>query len=177
MKQDIGPHSLAIAWQYPGQELEVVPVKHLRVTNPSSCGDSNCGANLQTWTGISGSTINDLVVGTNDYTNSPNRTERLSSFLEIVPNQGDRYGVELTGWLLPPASGGYVFWIASDDSSEFWLSTDDDPANKDIACNCSSSVGLREWDKIAEQRSAQIELVYGQAYYFEVGVHNWLAIS
>jgi hypothetical protein len=65
-------------------------------------------------------------------------------------------------------SGSYLFWIASDDASELWLSTDDDPANKRLVCNSSSDVWYREF---TEQRSEQIELVAGQAYYFEVSVH------
>ena len=69
-------------------------------------------------------------------------------------------------------SGSYLFWIASDDASELWLSTDDDPANKRLVCNCSSDVWYREF---TEQRSEQIELVAGQAYYFEVSVDVCLA--
>jgi len=152
----------------------VIPAKHSRITNPSICLDSDCGANLETWTGISGNTIVDLMVGTNDFANTPNRTERLSSLLEIVADQGDNYGIRMTGWLLPPASGSYLFWIASDDAGELWLSTDDDPANKGVICNCSSSVGYRDWNVFAEQRS-EIELVAGQAYYFEVSVDVCLA--
>ncbi|MHC4283284.1 MAG: PA14 domain-containing protein [Planctomycetota bacterium] len=34
------------------------------------------------------------------------------------------------GFLYPPVSGDYTFWISSDDASELWLSTDDNPANK-----------------------------------------------
>lgn len=158
---------MAIAWQYPGQVLEVVPAKHSRVTNPSTCGDSNCGANLDTWTGISGVSIDDLVDGTNAYTNSPNRTDRLSSLLETVPDQGENYGIRMTGWLLPPTSGNYTFYIASDDAGELWLSTDDDPANKGLVCSCSVA-GRREWIAIGEQRSELTQLFRGQAYYFEV---------
>ena len=149
----------------------MIPAKLSRITNPSTCLDSDCGANLETWTGILGNTIVDLMVGTNDFVNTPNRTERLSSLLEIVADQGDNYGIKMTGWLLPPVSGIYLFWIASDDSSEFWLSSNEDPATNDLVCNCSSSVGYREWDWVAEQRSEQIELVAGQAYYFEVSAH------
>lgn len=110
--------------------------------------------------------------GTDDLESSPNRTQRLSSLLEIVADQGENYGIRMTGWLIPPVSGDYTFWIASDDTSELWLSTDDDPTNKGIVCNCSSSVQPREWNVNSEQRCSIIQLLAGQAYYYEVSVHN-----
>ena len=169
MKEGGGDDNLAIAWRYPGQELQVIPAKYSRITNPSTCLDSNCGANLKTWTGIAGKTVNDLIIGTNDFENTPNNTDRLRSLLEIVQDQGENYGIRMTGWLVPPVSGIYLFWIASDDASELWLSKDDDPATRDLVCNCTSSVGYRDYN--GEQRSAQIQFVAGQAYYFEVRKH------
>jgi hypothetical protein len=175
MKQSVGWDFLAIAWQYPGQELQVIPAKRLRITNPSICLDSNCSTNLETWMGISGNTFVNLMVGTNDFENTPNRMEHLSSLLEILADQCDNYGIPMTGWLLPPASGSYLFWIASNDASEFWLSSDEDQATKDLVCNCSSSVGYREWDWFTQQKSVRIQLGAGLAYYFEVSVHDCLA--
>lgn len=155
----------------------MIPAKFSRITNASDCLDSNCGAKLDTWTVIPGRSISDLMSGTDDLESSPNRTERLSSLLEIVADQGENYGIRMTGWLIPPVSGGYTFWIASDDTSELWLSTDDDPTKKGIVCNCSSSVQPREWNVNSEQRSSVIQLLAGQAYYFEVCVHNKFATT
>ena len=46
MKEGGGGDFLAIAWQYPGQELEVVPATYSRVTRPGwpvTCSnDSDC---------------------------------------------------------------------------------------------------------------------------------------
>lgn len=42
---------------------------------------------------------------------------------------GDNYGDSLSGWITPTVSGQYYFFIASDDASELWLSTDSNPAN------------------------------------------------
>ena len=36
----------------------------------------------------------------------------------------------MLGYVTPPTTGYYTFWIASDDNSELWLSTDANPANK-----------------------------------------------
>ncbi len=174
MKQASGDMHLSIAWEYPGQTREVIRANHSRVTNPASCLVAlNCGATLDTWTGIGGFTVDDLKVGSNNLERTPNRTERLGSLLETVPNQGGNFGSRMSGWLLPPVSGNYDFWIASDDQSEFWLSHGDDPANKTLICKTSSAVRVRDY-RGTEQGSTPISLAHGQAYYFEVSVHDCL---
>jgi len=42
----------------------------------------------------------------------------------------DNYFGQLTGWFIPETSGNYVFYVASDDHGELYLSTDANPANK-----------------------------------------------
>jgi len=42
---------------------------------------------------------------------------------------GDNYGDSLSGWITPAVSGEYYFFLASDDASQLWLSTDSNPAN------------------------------------------------
>ena len=134
----------------------------------------NCGATLETWTGIGGFTIDDLKVGSNNLESTPNRKERLGSLLEIMPEQGTHFGSRMSGWLLSPITGNFTFWIASDDNGEFWLSTDDHPANKTRICHVTVeghwNTGIREWNKWSEQKSLQIPLVKNRYYYFEVSV-------
>lgn len=69
----------------------------------------------------------------------------------------------MKGWLIPPVTGNYTFWIASDDSSELWLSTDDNPANVELVCYDFNFVASREWDTYREQESSTIRLVAGQS--------------
>jgi hypothetical protein len=129
----------------------------------------SCGATLETWTGISGSTIAELMSGTNNLENTPSRTERLGSLLEVPVNIDYNYGSRMKGWLMPPATGDYVFWIASDDNGELWLSSDDHPENKALVCEQSGpTYSPRFWTRYSEQKSAFILLVAGEAYYFEV---------
>ena len=78
------------------------------------------------------------------------------------------------GFLQPSTSGLYVFAIASDDSSELWLSTDHDWRNSALI----ASVGNK--DKIASvtdkfdffhfpnQKSAPVLLQKGKKYFIEV---------
>ncbi|MHC4464455.1 MAG: PA14 domain-containing protein [Planctomycetota bacterium] len=52
---------------------------------------------------------------------------------------GDGFGSRLHGYLHPETSGEYTFWIASDDTGELWLSTDESPANAVLISTASSS--------------------------------------
>ena len=78
----------------------------------------------EVWTGISGTTVANIPVGA-----APNLTDTLPSF-EAPTNWADNYGTRLRGYITAPVTGSYTFWIASDDNSELWLSSNDNPANK-----------------------------------------------
>ncbi|MCA9903887.1 MAG: hypothetical protein KC547_08525, partial [Anaerolineae bacterium] len=64
-------------------------------------------------------------------------------------------------------SGAYTFWIASNNAGELWLSTDADPAHRQLIGQVSSFTNPREWDKFSSQQSSAITLTAGQAYYIE----------
>ena len=137
----------------------------------ANCGMTNpelIGATLDSWTGISGDSIADLMRGTNNLVNTPDKSVRLTGLLEGTSNDGDNYGSRMKGWLRPPVSGDYKFWIASDDNGELWLSTDDNPASKRLACHQPFSSWSRYWTMYPEQESKLIPLVAGKAYYYEV---------
>ena len=172
MKEQTGRDNLAIAWRYSGREhlpLEVIPARHLRMTRPATClSVPGCGATLETWTGISGTSIADLMSGTINLAIPPNRAERLGSLLEAPVNTDDNYGSRMKGWLMPPVSGEYAFWIAADDQGELWLSSDDHPENKIRVCFVPEATLVREWYKSPDQQSTSIPLEAGGAYYFEV---------
>ena len=167
MKEGEVNDHLAIAWEYPDQPLEVISAKFSRVE--LSCAmNLHCGAILDSWTGISGDSIADLLFATNDLTSVPNQSTRLTIFLESPTNIGDNYGSRMKGWLLPPVTGTYSFWIASDASGEFWLSTDSDRVNKVRVCWLDESVLQYDFTSSTTQKSEPITLVAGQAYYYEV---------
>ena len=167
MKEGLGNDNLAIAWEYPGQTLEVIPAKFSHVTLPCKA-DPSCGATLDTWTDISGTSISDLMVGTHNLTTVPNQSTRLTDLLEGSNNAGDSFGSRMKGLLIIPKSGDYSFWIAADDNAEFWLSTDSNSANKVRVCYTPGPVSRRNFTANSEQKSNPISLVAGQAYYYEV---------
>jgi hypothetical protein len=83
-------------------------------------------------------------------------------------NMGDNYGCRIRGYVHPPVTGAYTFWVASDDEGELWLSADDTPAKKQKICHCPHAVGQRAWDTEASQKSAPVTLAAGKRYYIEV---------
>lgn len=96
----------------------------------------------------------------------PDEVSELTLF-EDPTNAGDHYGTRVSGYLCVPATGAYTFWIASNDNSELWLSTDSDPANKTLIAYVNGHTNVRQWDKFTNQQSASIQLVEGQQYYIE----------
>lgn len=163
MKEGDGGDNLAVAWQYPGQTRTMIPAEFSRLSNPLKVG-----AVLETWSGIGGWSIADLVSGTNNFTNEPSMIKVLRSALEAPTNVDDNYGSRMKGWLVPPVSGDYIFGLTSDDEGEYWLSIDDDPVNKVKECYQPWASAPGWWDRYPEQKSRLIPLVAGQAYYFEV---------
>ncbi len=105
--------------------------------------------------------------GTNNYTGAPSRTVRLGSLLEAPYTINEIYGSRMKGWLTPPVTGNYTFWIASDDAGELWLSSDDNPDNKILRCyQLGATWSWRYWVRYDEQKSTSIALVADEAYYF-----------
>jgi hypothetical protein len=114
------------------------------------------------WSGVPGNTVAEIPVHT-----EPTSTNELTIF-EGPVNIGTNYGTRIRGYICPPISGGYNFWIASNDHSELWLSTDDNPLNKRRIAYITGATGPREWDKYRSQLSATtISLEAGRRYYIE----------
>jgi len=121
------------------------------------------------WLNIGGGPVSML---TNDprYPNDPSGSERLELF-EGPTGWNDSYASRLRGWLVPPETGDYTFWIASDDDSQLWLSTDEDPANGALVASVSGWTGVREWTAQESQQSEPVTLQAGQKYYLQA-LHN-----
>ena len=115
----------------------------------------------EVWTGVNGNSVANIPVGA-----APNLTDKLPSF-EAPTNWADNYGTRLRGYITAPVSGSYTFWIASDDNSELWLSSNDNPANKVSIASVPEWTDSRQWNKFPSQKSAEIALTAGQRYYVE----------
>lgn len=118
------------------------------------------------WTGVGGKSIQDLRKAPG-YPHTPTGKEFLPS-LETARTMQPDYGSRIRGYIHPPVSGEYRFFIASDDNSELWLSSDASPANAIFIAGVSQWSGQREWDRYPEQASGSINLEAGKKYYIEV---------
>ena len=82
-------------------------------------------------------------------------------------NLGSDYGIHVYGWVTPPASGSYRFFLRSDDASELWLSPDDTKNATLIAYETGCCQAFLE-PGAATQTSLPIQLEPFQSYYVEV---------
>lgn len=117
---------------------------------------------------LEGSGCAPYFVGFPNYPYRPSANEVCHS-LEAPSGLGEYYLTRMRGYLHPPVTGEYTFWVASDNSSQLWLSTNEDPRKaKRIAFVARYNwVGPREWSHYPSQRSETILLKAGQSYYIE----------
>lgn len=113
------------------------------------------------WNGITGTSVSNIPLD-----RTPDKETELALF-ESPQNSGTQFGARIRGYLCPPSSGTYTFWISSNDNSELWLSTDEHGANKVRIAWVTGATNPRQWDKFTSQRSAPVSLVAGKRYYIE----------
>lgn len=107
--------------------------------------------------------------GLQQHAGFPNRpTERrlLNSF-EGPNNWREHYGSRIRGYVHPPKTGDYIFWLAADDHAEVWLSPSDDPNRKKRILRQTRWAPSRNWVQYPEQKSKPIRLEKGKRYYIE----------
>ncbi len=118
------------------------------------------GVSEQRWAG--GTAYN-----TQNWTGTPNYTGTLATFT-TAQNVAENYSRRLIGYLQPAVSGEYTFWVASDDASRLFLSTNAQESNKVQIASVAGWTNFQSWDSNASQRSAPVTLVAGQVYWMEV---------
>ncbi len=134
---------------------------NITVNNPIFTCTASGTITRDFWANVTGSTVAKIPVNT-----VPTSTSQLNIF-EEPSKAGDNFGSRLRGFICPPSTGNYIFWIASDDNSELWLSTNDLPANKVKIASVSGYTASRQWTKYPSQQSAPINLIEGHKYYIE----------
>jgi hypothetical protein len=99
---------------------------------------------------------------------------------------GDNYVNRVSGWWTPTVAGNYVFYVAADDDTDVYLSTDANPANKRLIAQELNWLGTRGWTNDPPNRSSVtftngdgstpwasgIALAAGTKYYIEAVHHN-----
>ena len=148
-------------WKIPPARA-VVPISILFAASALA---QTSGVLREVYYNISGSAVSDLR-NAPAFPASPNE-EFIESVFEAPSNFADNYGQRMRALLVPPVAGTYVFWIASDDNSALYLSTDADPAHKVQIASVTAWTNSREWNTYASQKSAAVTLTNGFRYYIE----------
>jgi hypothetical protein len=86
---------------------------------------------------------------------------------EAPSHAGSNFVARIRGYVHPPKTGDYTFWLAGDNNCYFLLSPDDQPENK-VNIATANNTKPREWtDEINLQQSTSISLIAGRKYYIE----------
>jgi len=109
-KEGTGNGKLNVKWTTPSSsDKETISSQYL---TPFTI---NKGFIKEVWKDILGSRVEDLTSKEN-YPNKPSSVAWLPRLLD-VSNSGDRYGTRIRGNLIPPETGKYKLWIASNANS------------------------------------------------------------
>lgn len=115
----------------------------------------------EVWNGVGGNDVSQIPLNT-----APSSSSQITLF-EGAENSGNAYGSRIRGYICPPLTGNYTFWIAGDDGTELWLSNGEDASAKTKIAYSTSWTNFREWNRYAAQKSASIYLEAGKKYYIE----------
>ena len=127
-------------------------------------GQSN-GLLREVYENIGGATVSDLIAH-ESFPGQPTSESIIESF-ETPTDVAEDYGQKVSGFVLPPLTGDYVFWIASDDGGALFLSTDETPSKTREIAAVPGWTSSRQWTKYDQQKSEPIRLVQGRRYYVE----------
>ena len=132
------------------------------------------GVYRELWTNLNASVGNSLAALTNTSYNPnwpANPAAAFSQYLgtfETATNTGmTNYGQRLRTFIVPPTNGAYTFWIASDNSSDLFLSPDEYAVHKTLIAAVPTYTGPRQWNATTNQQSAPLNLQGGRRYYLE----------
>lgn len=102
------------------------------------------------------------------FPDSPEQSEWRDGMDRPDWGEKDYFGARARAYLTPTETGDYTFWVASDDDSELWLSTDANEVNAVKIAGVEGWTGYQTWTKYASQQSATVPLVAGEKYYIEM---------
>ncbi|RYD67578.1 MAG: hypothetical protein EOP83_02545 [Verrucomicrobiaceae bacterium] len=115
--------------------------------------------------GIGGTSVANLISNAR-FPDRPHGEELLADF--DGQSHGDSFGSTLRGYVIPPATGSYRFWVAGDESAQLRLSSNSSPSSATTIASVSEATDPYSWPDSDGQGSSIIQLEAGQPYYIEV---------
>jgi hypothetical protein len=120
----------------------------------------------QAFNDIPGETVKDLTDSKKFQRNLPDEQSRVEAF-ELPPIKVKNYGAQLTGWIVPPETGEYVFYLCANGEAELFLSESESPLDERlITSRADTTWKKRQW-QYAEPllgKSLPIHLDRGKRY-------------
>ncbi len=114
-----------------------------------------------------GSNVSNIVIPSPSIIPAHDTISTVDDDVEYANNTGER----LRGYIIPPKTGNYYFWIAANNAAELWISNDSEYVNRVRRATLTADSGKKVWNAFSTQQTAWLSLVAGQKYYFEV-LHN-----
>ena len=128
--------------------------------------------NVYIWRGLCGADISKLRKSLY-FPRYPDENFRSPITKFQVEDHGIDYGQIIVGFVHPPKTMPYRFAIVSDDESELWLSSSEDPNQKQLIARVFKEgvvawASLNQLHKYPDQISKDVNLQKGSKYYLEV---------
>ena len=133
-------------------------------TSPEFQVGPGAGITREWWTGVHDDNLSLL----EHPATPPAGTEIVSQALEMPVLQATNFGARYRGFLIPPITGSYKFWIASEDVSRLMISPDSNPAHLAAIAAVTSRTPYSKWPHTHEAESFPVNLEAGRRYYLEV---------
>ena len=139
------------------------------VVSKSSRASRSPGLNVYVWRGVCSSDVAHLKKS-RTFPDYPDEQRIVTEF--DVEDNGIDYGQRIFGFFHPEESGLHRFAISSDDTSELWLSPNEDSNEKQLIASvyskdASAWTSKGDLKKYSHQISNYIELRAGTSYYVE----------
>lgn len=117
---------------------------------------------------------------------SPDNVQLLTA-IDTPNGYGENYGARVTGFIVPPKTASYNFFIRSDDASELFISSNETPPDVNTATPVAAETGccaafLEPGDGVEETTAIPIAMVAGRKYAFvallkEAGGGDYLQVA
>lgn len=156
--------TVAVSDQTPPVPLMATSMVSISVELPYARG----GIAYAAYTNLPGSAVSDLT-SASSFPLDP-AFEFVDSTLEGSVNESDPFGGVMRGYLLPPATGLYTFWIASQDDSELWLGASSNSASMQriaFIAGDTNQAAPNLWTNYPSKASVPVPLRSGYVYYLE----------
>lgn len=129
-------------------------------------GTPGTGLTREVWNNISGSAVSNLTSHAN-FPNNPTSVSLNAASTGPV-NIADNYGTRVRGYITPPTTGNYKFYVYGDDETQLFLSTNHQSGNKILIAHVPGWTNVAQLNKYSSQASVNKYLTAGQDYYVEV---------